>query len=125
MTPSFCALYRAKTHRGALLKVTTSCCRAGELQRRDAVAALEMLGERALVVEADVGRDLGDRSRMPEMPARDVEADLGQVGIGREPCRPPEQAYELKRRQADSLRQIFQPEILGIVGAHALLYAVQ
>src|SRR5471032_2335328 len=82
--PSFYAPYRAKTLRGALPKVTTLCCRAGELQWRDAVAALEMLGERALVIEADVGRDLGDRSRMPEMPARDVEADLGQVGMRRE-----------------------------------------
>src|SRR5260370_42590013 len=120
MTPSFCALYRAKTHRGALLKVTTLCCRAGELQRRDAVAALEMLGERGLVVEADVGRDLGDRSRMPEMPAGDVEADLGQVGMRREPCRALEQADELESRQADLLCQIFQSKVFRIVSAHAL-----
>src|SRR6266851_862692 len=104
---------------------TSLCCRSGELQGRDAVAALEMLGERALVVEADVGRDLGDRSRMPEMPAGDVEADLGQVGMRREPCRALEQADELESRQADILCQIFQSKVFRIVSAHALLHTLQ
>src|SRR5258708_23155279 len=99
--------------------------RGGELQGRDAVAAVEMLGERALVVEADVGRDLGDRSRMPEMPAGDAEADLGQVGMRREPCRALEQADELESRQAYILCQIFQSKVFRIVSTHALLYAVQ
>src|SRR5258708_816657 len=99
--------------------------RGGELQGRDAVAALELLGERALVVEADVGRDLGDRSRMPEMPAGDVEADLGQVGMRREPCRALEQADKLESRQADILCQIFQSKVFRIVSAHALLHTLQ
>src|SRR5882757_5659232 len=84
-----------------------------------------MLGERALVVEADVGRDLGDRSRMPEMPAGDVEADLGQVGMRREPCRALEQADKLESRQADILCQIFQSKVFRIVSTHALLHTVQ
>src|SRR5713226_8120546 len=93
---------------------------AGELKRRDAVAALEMLGERTLVVETDVRRDLGDRPRMSEMPAGCVQPDLGQVGMGRQSRRALEQANELEGREPDVLRQILQPKVLCIFRAHAL-----
>src|SRR3546814_16884412 len=43
--------------------------RPGELQGRDAVASPEVLGQRALVVEAAGRGDRGDRDPAPQVPA--------------------------------------------------------
>ena len=74
-----------------------------------------MLGERALVVEADAGRHLGQRRRMAQMPARHAEPDLRQVGMRRQPDRALEQADELEGRQADARR----PDPPGAARTHS------
>ena len=74
---------------------------ARELQRRDAVAALEMLGERALVVEADgASRPRPDRRPPRRWPAGRAEPDLRQIGMRRQADRALEQADELEGREA-------------------------
>src|SRR5690348_2849143 len=73
-------------------------CRTRELEGRDAIAALEVLIERALIVEADSRCDLGQCQGTTKVTTSHAETDLGQVGMRRESDCPLEKPDELEGR---------------------------
>src|SRR5690606_17514172 len=87
---------------------------ARELQRGDAVAALEMPRQRALVVEAGSAGDLRDGHAAPQVMARALQARLHQVGVRRHAYAALEQADELERRQPGGRAQVLQPQVFGM-----------
>src|SRR5262249_25691996 len=93
--------------------------------RSDAVAALEVLVECALVVEADGGRHVGQHRLMPQMTAGDIEPNLGQVGMRRQADRSFEQADKLEGRQVHLCGQVLEPRVASILRPHTLDRASQ
>ena len=101
------------------------CRGAGELQRRDAVAALEMLVERALVVEADGRRHFGRCRRAPQTAGRPCRAGSASDRRAASARRALEQADELEGREPDAGRQVLQVQVGGVFGTHALRHPRQ
>src|SRR5262245_12303541 len=62
---------------------------------------------------------------MPEVPACHVEANLSEIRMRRQSRGALEQTYQLEGRESDPLRQLLQPQLLRMLGAHALFHALQ
>src|SRR5256885_8068046 len=89
-----------------------------ELPRRDAVAPLEMPGQRALVAEAGRQRAFGERQSALEQTAGGIEPDVDQIGMRRQPNGPLEQPDQLESGQPGGAREFIKTEIFRIARMH-------
>jgi hypothetical protein len=87
--------------------------RPGILHRRDPVAALEVAGQGALVVEAGGDGDLGERQALRQVPAGAVDAQLGDIGVRGQAGGALEQADQLVLGQPDRSTQLRQRDRLA------------
>src|SRR4051812_44735929 len=97
--------------------------RTRELQWSHAIAALEVMGERALIVKARRDGGVADRLATGEIPARRVEPQLRNIGMRRQSGRVLEQPDELILRKLQPHTQFAKRERLGkpcmnIFGCH-------
>src|SRR5258708_5648232 len=119
-SPGSASVVLAKIALPAEARPVLTARRPGELQRRDPVAALEMLGQRALIVEAGRHRNLGDLLPAPQMTTGRVQSHLRQVGVRGQTDGTLEETDQLKGGQTDHGGKLVEPERVGMKRPHRL-----
>src|SRR5882757_10739644 len=87
--------------------------RVDKLQRRHAVTALEMPGQRTLIAKPGGGSGFGDGDPAAQMTTGRIEALVGQIDMRAGSNRALEQPDQLKNRQSDGNGKLFEQEPLA------------